>query len=205
MANLRANKITSTEVFETTGSVQFDGSGDYLTLTSSGDFDFSGDFTIETWFYASSITIRESLISKGNTTSIGSEVWTLEFNASNELSFFACDASASTPIVKATTIFSTNIWYHISVSRFNGTTKIFVNGIEEDSSTTSYTVSSGGNLYIGAGWYEPTARDIDGHISNVRVLKGTALYTTNKRTRSHSKYSSSCLSVNNKSRRREDW
>ena len=35
MANLRVDKITSTETFETTGSVQFDGSGDYLDLTSS--------------------------------------------------------------------------------------------------------------------------------------------------------------------------
>ena len=30
MANLRVDKITSTETFETTGSVQFDGSGDVL-------------------------------------------------------------------------------------------------------------------------------------------------------------------------------
>ena len=32
MANLRVDKITSTETFETTGSVQFDGTGDYLTM-----------------------------------------------------------------------------------------------------------------------------------------------------------------------------
>ena len=31
MANLRVNKITSTETFEKTGSVQFDGTGDYLS------------------------------------------------------------------------------------------------------------------------------------------------------------------------------
>ena len=32
MANLRVDKITSTETFETTGSVQFDGSGDHLDV-----------------------------------------------------------------------------------------------------------------------------------------------------------------------------
>jgi len=52
MANLRVNKITGTEVFETTGSVQFDGSGDYLSLADNEDFNFgSGDFTIEGWMY----------------------------------------------------------------------------------------------------------------------------------------------------------
>ena len=39
MANLRVDKITSTETFETTGSVQFDGSGDYLIIGTSSDFD----------------------------------------------------------------------------------------------------------------------------------------------------------------------
>ena len=48
MANLRVNKITGTEVFETTGSVQFDGTGDYLSLNGESDFAFgTGDFTIE--------------------------------------------------------------------------------------------------------------------------------------------------------------
>ena len=55
MANLRANKITSTEVFETTGSVQFDGDNDYLTIPDSSYFTFgSGDFTLEAWIYVQS-------------------------------------------------------------------------------------------------------------------------------------------------------
>ena len=52
MANLRANKITSTEVFETTGSVQFDGTGDYLEIPNSSDLEFGNNsFTIEAWLY----------------------------------------------------------------------------------------------------------------------------------------------------------
>ena len=51
MANLRVDKITSTETFEKTGSVNFDGSGDYLDLGTSSDFTASGDFTVEGWVY----------------------------------------------------------------------------------------------------------------------------------------------------------
>ena len=50
MANLRVDKITSTETFETTGSVQFGGTnGDYLSHSCLlVIFQFgSGDFTIE--------------------------------------------------------------------------------------------------------------------------------------------------------------
>ena len=52
MANLRVDKITSTETFETTGSVQFDGTNDGLTVSDHADFDLgTGDFTIEGWYY----------------------------------------------------------------------------------------------------------------------------------------------------------
>ena len=50
MANLRVDKITSTETFETTGSVQFDGANDGLTISDNAAFDLgTGDFTIECW------------------------------------------------------------------------------------------------------------------------------------------------------------
>jgi hypothetical protein len=62
MANLRANKITSTEVFETTGSVQFDGVNDGLTISDNSDFDLgTGDFTIEGWYYIENVGVYLSL------------------------------------------------------------------------------------------------------------------------------------------------
>ena len=79
----------------------------------------------------------------------------------------------------SSTVFSTNTWYHVAVARSSGTTKIFVNGSQENTSTSSYTVSTGGNLYIGAGWYNPSGREITGKLSNVRLTKGQALYTSN--------------------------
>ena len=58
MANLRVDKITSTETFEKTGSVQFDGSGDSLVCADSADWDFgTGDFTIECFAYFNLVLI----------------------------------------------------------------------------------------------------------------------------------------------------
>ena len=71
MANLRANRITSTEVFETTGSVQFDGDNDNLSIADSDDFTFgSGDFTLEAWIYPQQYGNFPSIINKyGSSTS----------------------------------------------------------------------------------------------------------------------------------------
>ena len=45
-------------------STYFDGSGDYLNVTNSTDFDFgTGDFTVEGWYYATDVTGDRYLIS----------------------------------------------------------------------------------------------------------------------------------------------
>ena len=53
MAKLRVNKIAAPIVKdEFTGSVYFDGTGDYLSIPDSTDFSMgTGDFTLEGWFY----------------------------------------------------------------------------------------------------------------------------------------------------------
>ena len=59
MANLRVDKITSTETFETTGSVQFNQNNDnYLsgTITAIG----TQDFTIECWVYLIKVRSAEN-------------------------------------------------------------------------------------------------------------------------------------------------
>ena len=62
MANLRVDKITSTETFETTGSVQFDGNGDHLDVGSAGDFNYlhngAASFTAEFWVYPQLVNSR---------------------------------------------------------------------------------------------------------------------------------------------------
>ena len=47
MANLRVDKITSTETFETTGSVQFDGNDNALKLSANSDFDLTSTVILQ--------------------------------------------------------------------------------------------------------------------------------------------------------------
>ena len=65
MANLRVDKITSTETFEKTGSVQFDGTGDYLSIPNNADFRLNAtaeDFTIECWVYHTNSTGTQYIV-----------------------------------------------------------------------------------------------------------------------------------------------
>jgi hypothetical protein len=70
-----------------------------------------------------------------------------------------------------------NQWYHVAVSRVSASTKMFINGTQVGSTyadTNSYATS--GTVGIGAGL--SGGNIVTGYISNLRVIKGTGLYTS---------------------------
>jgi len=165
----------------TARSVDFDRSGDYLSLASSSDFAFgTGDFTIECWAkakdsndFAGVFNLSTTSGGFGNMYEMSLEhasgVWRMTYgdNGSN----FGTNVSSSS---KA----SIGVWTHLAYVRSSGVTKLYVNGIEEISvtDTTDYQRT---NLAIG-GMYS-TDYLWEGEISNFRVVKGTAVYTSSFR------------------------
>ena len=77
MSKLRVDKIAAPIIKdEFTGSVYFDGTGDYLSVADSSDFTFgTEDFTIEFWRYRSSVSDTESYVTKYNNTSAQQSFW----------------------------------------------------------------------------------------------------------------------------------
>ena len=182
MANLRVDKITSTETFETTGSVQFDGSGDYLSIPDSSDFTLgSKDFTIEAWVYFVEHTSYASIIHKyGGTPSDSTWFFSLNVTAQpnpNQVSFWLYYGSNSYLNLNGESI-TYNTWNHVAAVRHNNKVTLYQNGVATASSAFSETaidstpiVTIGGD-YIGS-------YPINGYVSNARVCKGKALYTAN--------------------------
>ena len=77
-------------------------------------------------------------------------------------------------------LFPLNQWTHVAAVRNGGTFSLYKNGTLVGTASAT-AVASGGDLYIGGQWYDPAAatRATEGYISNVRVVKGTAVYTSN--------------------------
>jgi hypothetical protein len=167
-------------------SLAFDGADDYLYIDST-DFDFgSEDFTVEVWINPNETTGRSTIISKGNINSVASDMWSLEFSATNpgRVAFFASDHV--TPKVISSSAIPTDQWTHVAVSKSSGTTYMFINGVQESTSTTAYEVTNGGLTFIGTGGFDPNSingsginRAFNGEMQNVSVVKNEALYTSN--------------------------
>ena len=153
----------------------FDGSGDYLTIPDHADFNMgSENFTAECWIYPTASPSQPIIMGQWS----GSYSWALEMsNNSSRYLRFLTNAGSIVDNVSSTAV-PLNAWSHIALVR-NGTSFVaYLNGTSVVSSTvTGALVNSTDALSIGANASGSYA--IQGYISNVRVVKGTAVYTSN--------------------------
>ena len=173
-----------------TGSMEGDGSGDYLLLPASPNLEFgSGDFTIEFWWYPTS-TIRQALYhgSFGADWSIGIDYSSVGTN--QKIGIWASSNGTSWNLINAdgggngigTTTVTQNAWNHIAYVR-NGTTwMLFVNG-NRDLNLTGISGSivnrSTYQKAIAVWWSSGSMAQMVGYIDDLRITKGVARYTSN--------------------------
>ena len=157
----------------------FDGSGDYLSIAHNAAFNFgTGDFTIEMWVNPTSLGNNPFLFQKttGGGVTAG---WLVELSASGGVWFgggtsgFANWSSAAVP---------TGSWTHLAFTRVGSNLTAFKNGVSLGSQsvgTASGSVDNTAAVQIGAWANYQAGYEFNGAISNLRVIKGTALYTAN--------------------------
>jgi hypothetical protein len=164
--------------FTTSSAMYFDGTGDYLSTGSNDLLAMgTGDFTVECWVYKSDTNHR-------GIWQIGSAVGGIDVNYTTTLGFVWRNSPSEWQIYAGGTnvdgsssfALSTNTWYHAAVVRSSGTTKLYINGTEEisTSDTQNYT-----GTYMAIGGAYTTSYLHNGYIQDVRVTKGFARYTSN--------------------------
>jgi len=155
-----------------TGSMAFDGTGDWLLTADTPDLRLgTGNFTIEFWVYLNAIGAVRGFVGKGG----ASTGWLVSLTSTNGVRFtYATSTITSTGTLAAST------WYYIAVVR-EGTgtnqTKIYINGTNDGTGTVSTNFNQTENMYIGA---NRTGGDaLNGYIDDLRITKGVARYTSN--------------------------
>jgi hypothetical protein len=173
------------------GSVYLDGSGDYLQPTTSAIGAFgNNDFTIEFWIWPNSIGQDQVLL----------DCRPLGSNGNYMDIFLAPSGQIGTYINLATRLSGgpiiVNTWTHIAVVGTSSGTTLYINGsqVDTDNYTASY-LSSASRPRIGAsGYHSGTQYAFSGYLSDIKIVEGTALYTSDF-TRPASPLSSSGASL----------
>ena len=162
--------IADTSIATIGNSVYFDGSDDYLIIPGSTDFHFgTGDFTIECFAYRDPgdfivfydhkchPTNKFTLFAYGNQ---DIRVWNNQHLGSG-------------------TIPPGNQWFHVAWVRQSGTLMFFIDGVKAPTTHSwNYNIGQCGTVgvNIGVTLYGEYGK---GYISNLRAVKGTAVYTSN--------------------------
>lgn len=156
------------------GSTFFDGSGDYVTIADNVALrPGTSDFTIEFWAYHNSVSGTQVYVGKGGLSAGGS--WLVE-KGTNQGWGFQVNASST---IQTSTIAGSYVgfWFHIAVTRSGSTLRFFLDGTLMDTRTVSTDLAITSEVQIGNqstyGWA------FNGWMSNLRIVKGTALYTAN--------------------------
>jgi len=153
----------------------FDGSGDYLSYGTNAAFTFStGDFTVEAWVYITAAT-NFNIFNVGGTATGSYSLYWLGSVQKFESTRYG-DAAGSG---KTTNTYSLNTWYHIAAVRLGGTAKIYINGVEDTGATYSMGNITATAAESGRIWQLTSTSTASGYISNLRVVNGTAVYTSN--------------------------
>lgn len=153
----------------------FDGAGDYLTCGGSSALAFgAGDFTLEMWVYPTAGTSK--MIYDARPSSAAGLYPTLYINGSNAITYFT---NGSDRITGASPVLNT--WQHVAVVRASGVTKLYINGTQSGSSYTDANtyINGAARPIIGADGGNVASQNYAGYISNLRVVVGVAIYTSN--------------------------
>jgi len=164
----------------TDGAVAFNGSSDYLSIAHSTDFDLTnGDFTLEGYFHHNHTSGYITGLGVWRENS-GSDYWSYDLrmtqNGTVPAFIWSTNGTDVSGTLTATTPTGNSAWHHIAVTRSGTSLRIFVDGKLEASTTTSDTFNTAQYQpficgYRGSSYY-------NGFMSNVRLIKGTALYTS---------------------------
>ena len=156
-----------------TGSLAFDGTGDWLLIPHSVDqFLSTGNFTIEFWVYLNVTGTAMAFVSKGTSTT----GWSVNIPPTNVVNF----AYDNGVVIASTGTLSSGVWTHIAVVR-EGTgsnqTKIYINGVNDGTGTVSSNFNQTNPMYIAAN--RVGAAPLNGYIDDLRITRGVARYTAN--------------------------
>jgi hypothetical protein len=174
-------QISTSVVKFGTGSLAFDGNGDYLVPNAPNSNITlglgSGDFTVEFWVYFIGGLGSDIVLYDGRPISTNGAYPTIYVNSLSQLSYVVSGVDRITSV----STFSTLTWYHIAVARSGTSTKMFINGTQVGltyTDSTSY-LSAARRPVIAINGFNESAAPLNGYIDDLRITKGYARYTTN--------------------------
>jgi hypothetical protein len=157
------------------GSAEFSGSNYLSVAGGAGTAMGTGDFTWECWVYPTSSSDYQAFIDTRTQPLEGGD---------NTGFYFGTNFDTLAPIyytdglqLASTESMTLNAWNHVALTRNSGTVTLWVNGASGGTQSNATDLTEQ-RVFIGGDGLG-AALNLTGNISNLRIVKGQALYTNN--------------------------
>lgn len=173
-------KISTAQYKFGSSSALFDGTGDYLSLADSDDWNFgTGDMTLDFWvrfntISGTSITLFEQELNNGSR-------WAFNYIPVPTSGALRIYSSITSEYYDFAWVPSTDTWYHVAFVNTSGSFKAFVDGTQVGTSNPEFNLPDiNATLGIGRSTFASTLDGaLNGYLDEIRVSKGIARWTTN--------------------------
>jgi len=169
-------RVSTSQAKFGTGSYTSNSLKGSLQVTPTTDFAWgTGDFTIEFWYYPTSFAAACTII---GCRPLGTEgnYPVIYINATNPS--VAYYIQAANKILSATTVITINQWNSIAVVRYQGSTKMYINGTQSGSTYVDANNYPAGACIIGLNDFNLNTNPILGNMDEIR-FSNVARYTGN--------------------------
>ena len=155
------------------GSGYFDGSGDYLSVPNSSALDLSADFTIDCWYYGSTLSGEQCIFHNYNADQRG-----IAFNVNGVYPRILAGNGSWFVVLDSSIGIKANTWNYIAATRSGSTWTVWVNGVSGGTASSSSTPSFTTDPATIGRFTSALPLALSGYVSDLRVVKGTALTIT---------------------------
>jgi hypothetical protein len=135
----------------------------------------TGNFTIEAWIYKRT-SGKQIIVGQSQNTGSPYAGWTLYVDNSSLIVFEGTNGAL---IGSPTVTVPLNAWTHIAIVKSSSTVTIYQNGVSVNSGGAPAITNFNTVLAIGNFSSYVSGADWNGYISDLRIVKGTAIYSSN--------------------------
>jgi len=157
----------------------FNGSSSVILVedSSANAFGFANHTgTASAWVNINSFSAENNILAKRDIGNPGNRHWMLRVDTSNNINFYIYNTDTNQQAVISSTVLNANQWYHIAVTLTTSDVKIYINGVEDTTASSTYSTiqNDGADLQIGRRGTNTSHNYFDGKIDQVRIFS-TAL------------------------------
>jgi hypothetical protein len=163
------------------GSGYFDGTGDNLTAPDNAAFTMgNGDFTIEGWIYPL-LSTRQFICWQGDNAGVNTSAsFSMEITAATKLRGSVYQLGTAYDATSTASV-AVNAWSHVALVRNGNTTTVYLNGTADGTANVTGVSLNDSAQPVKIGDFTTAGGGLpfSGYLSGFRIVKGTAVYTSN--------------------------